>query len=589
MASRTVRFRGGRRSISFLCRAGVAASAWACALGVPAFAREPQHTTTPGAALECGYRSPREWNEAIRAAVARGEIRDPATRELPELPVTKAHAPAALSSSGCLSSAHVFPFEDQNQVLLTNFSDAQLVDLMIDAANALLAAHGDLYDFVGFWTNFDPHHTLGAAFYVAIANNVLGLGDPSTLGTPIFDHHAAVGLAGQKIQGFVMMHNVDSAYWEGGSAPGADFTRLAIAHEFEHRYATFLPNLLDGRRLQGDDVSCGRTFHWNWRVDSQGSAMELSEWVGANPATLQQSFVSFNTDTGGVWAYTDLYLMGYVSPAEMDAGNSELRYMNGSDCSAQHFGPITSFTSADIIASAGPRIPDSSASQKRFRTGWIMLHQPGDPPDAAALAKVISILQQRTLDWDFGTLGRGSMDDSLFDDCNCNGVADAADIAGGASSDTNGNGVPDECECSVAVYCTAKTNSLGCVPYVGAAGVPSASSPLPCNLSASRVLNQKSGLMFYGYSIAGAPFQGGTLCAQPPLQRLPLINSGGSANQDDCSGSYSVDFKQRIQSGVDPMLVPGAPVHAQFWSRDNGFAPPNNTGLTNAVRFVVQP
>jgi hypothetical protein len=37
------------------------------------------------------------------------------------------------------------------------------------------------------------------------------------------------------------------------------------------------------------------------------------------------------------------------------------------------------------------------------------------------------------------------------------------------------------------------------------------------------------------------------------------------------------------------MLVPGAPVHAQFWSRDNGFAPPNNTGLTNAVRFVVQP
>jgi glucose/arabinose dehydrogenase len=32
-------------------------------------------------------------------------------------------------------------------------------------------------------------------------------------------------------------------------------------------------------------------------------------------------------------------------------------------------------------------------------------------------------------------------------DCNHNGVADACDIAGGASRDANGNGVPDECEC----------------------------------------------------------------------------------------------------------------------------------------------
>jgi len=31
-------------------------------------------------------------------------------------------------------------------------------------------------------------------------------------------------------------------------------------------------------------------------------------------------------------------------------------------------------------------------------------------------------------------------------DCNGNGVEDAVDIAGGYSSDEDGNGVPDECE-----------------------------------------------------------------------------------------------------------------------------------------------
>ena len=33
-------------------------------------------------------------------------------------------------------------------------------------------------------------------------------------------------------------------------------------------------------------------------------------------------------------------------------------------------------------------------------------------------------------------------------DCNTNGVPDIDDIAGGDSQDDNGDGVPDECECT---------------------------------------------------------------------------------------------------------------------------------------------
>ena len=51
------------------------------------------------------------------------------------------------------------------------------------------------------------------------------------------------------------------------------------------------------------------------------------------------------------------------------------------------------------------------------------------------------------MDWEFSTLGRGTMDNALFADCNCNGVPDSDDIADGASLDANNNGIPDECEC----------------------------------------------------------------------------------------------------------------------------------------------
>jgi hypothetical protein len=218
-----------------------------------------------------------------------------------------------------------------------------------------------------------------------------------------------------------------------------------VAHEFEHRFGVFLPDLLSGRRLQGDNATCGRGAHWSWRIDGQGSCMELSEWISQLPARLHATGVSSNTDTTGVFGYTDLYLMGYVTPAEMDAGNGELRYMDNANCSSDHHGTTSPFGSADIIAAAGPRSPDAAAAQKHFRTAWVMLHLPGDPPDATELDMVLPILEGSTRDWAAGTLGRGSISHALFDDCNGNGVEDSDDIGNATSADGDGNGIPDEC------------------------------------------------------------------------------------------------------------------------------------------------
>ncbi len=138
------------------------------------------------------------------------------------------------------------------------------------------------------------------------------------------------------------------------------------------------------------------------------------------------------------------------------------------------------------------------------------------------------------------------------------------------------------------VYCTAKVNSVGCTPTIGSTGTPSASAGSGFFVSATRVINNKSGLFFYG--LAGqnaAPFQGGTLCVKLPLERTALQVSGGNAPPNDCSGSYSIDFNQYIASGVDPLLVAGTAVDGQYWARDPGFSAPNNTSLTDAIHFVI--
>jgi hypothetical protein len=141
-------------------------------------------------------------------------------------------------------------------------------------------------------------------------------------------------------------------------------------------------------------------------------------------------------------------------------------------------------------------------------------------------------------------------------------------------------------ELPVSLYCVAKTNSAGCAAQMSISGTPSASNPAPFLLQASQVVNQKNGMLFYGYAPWNVPFQGGTLCIAGQVKRTALLNSGGSAGGPDCSGSFSVDFNAHIQGGSDPLLVAGEEVFTQYWYRDPASA--STTGLSDAAQFTIQ-
>jgi len=127
------------------------------------------------------------------------------------------------------------------------------------------------------------------------------------------------------------------------------------------------------------------------------------------------------------------------------------------------------------------------------------------------------------------------------------------------------------------IYCTAKTTSSGCVPSIGFTGTstPTGSFTATC----SNVEVNQLGVLFYGTTGAAAtPFQGGFLCVNPPVIRLPFANSGGTT---PCTGSYSQPLTAVINANL------GQNINCQFWFRDPGAA--SGTGLSNGLLFTACP
>ena len=154
------------------------------------------------------------------------------------------------------------------------------------------------------------------------------------------------------------------------------------------------------------------------------------------------------------------------------------------------------------------------------------------------------------------------------------------------------NGVEDNVP---SVYCTAKANSLNCIPSIGSNGLPSATAINGFTLRTINVINNKPGLFIYGNTgRAAVPFSGGLRCVNSAARSLSPLNSGGNPPPNDCSGVYSMDFNAFAHGalGGNPasyLLVSGTVINAQAWGRDNGFAFPNNATLSDAIEFAIAP
>lgn len=161
--------------------------------------------------------------------------------------------------------------------------------------------------------------------------------------------------------------------------------------------------------------------------------------------------------------------------------------------------------------------------------------------------------------------------------------------AGGLATSAVSRLYPDCCQGgpAPATYCTGKTNSQGCVPAIAMSGTPSLTASAPFVVSCSNVVNQKFGMLYYGFAEDAAPFQGGTRCVATPIRRTPLQFSAGNPPPGDCSGSFAFDFNAWMQSGADANLLVGRLVHCQYWYRDPLAS--FGSGLSDGGRFAICP
>ncbi|MCY2960492.1 MAG: hypothetical protein NTY35_10040 [Planctomycetota bacterium] len=163
-------------------------------------------------------------------------------------------------------------------------------------------------------------------------------------------------------------------------------------------------------------------------------------------------------------------------------------------------------------------------------------------------------------------------------DCNGNGIADTTDIANGTATDTNGNQVPDSCECFAVNFCQTSPNTVGAGALMDSAGTLSLSTnnlvliayDAPPNVSA---------LYFYGPNETQVPFGNGFRCIGNPITRLGVL-------QTDALGTAS--YPLNFNSGSLTQITPSSTWSFQLWYR-NPAAGGAGFNLSNGRRFRFCP
>ncbi len=258
-------------------------------------------------------------------------------------------------------------------------------------AREFYRTHGDDYDFLVIFTNFDFDlpEAGAAAYFTPVQNQVQGIG------LNMFDDSAgysADGLSLDRLQGTIDMANL-SGYVTDPTDPGFETTLKILAHELSHRWGAYV-HFMDEQGQESDALLGIADAHWSFLLDSEGSTLYGNNWQDNGDGTFtsippEQGQDGFNF--GRIFSPLDLYLMGVLAPEEVPPITllespgvaADLPSVVGETIVAT----ARTVTVDQIVAAEGTRQPSAGDAQSEWRIGYLYAVVPGSWDAASAEAR----------------------------------------------------------------------------------------------------------------------------------------------------------------------------------------------------------
>jgi hypothetical protein len=194
-----------------------------------------------------------------------------------------------------------------------------------------------------------------------------------------------------------------------------NYAMSQIGHELGHRWGASASAKINGETIPLGPVHWARGLQapvaFPYQRPTEASAMGGSVWQDNFDGTFTQLDDDYYVPATG-YSYLDLYLMGFISAAEVpDFFMLKNLVPAGKDTNGH---PIfkaerTKVTIQDVIAAEGPRLPDVDHSQRNFNTGIVVVVEHGHAPSHDLIERANAIGHQWIDYWETTTGHRASM------------------------------------------------------------------------------------------------------------------------------------------------------------------------------------
>ena len=264
--------------------------------------------------------------------------------------------------------------------------------------------HEDAYDFLVLFNSLGLRVGLSAfAFQLNVRNEVTGIGNLLT-GSETVDFGREFG-SPRRLQSFMNMgplSNYPATPTQVLPTLGENTSLSVMTHEAGHRFLAYVDFIHPATGLDSSSLLGRQQAHWSFFFHSDASVLEGNRIEDRGAASPR-----FET-VGAVETFSELdhYLMGLREPDEVAPTfvvENAANFVGGARSAAsaprtgiEFDGDRTEVTLDAVMAAEGPRVPDSTVSQKHFNFAFILLVPEGSEPSAADLAK----LERMRTEWE---------------------------------------------------------------------------------------------------------------------------------------------------------------------------------------------